>query len=258
MSKANNVFISWSEERSKVAAQALKEWLPMVIQAVEPWMSDSDIDKGSRGLSEVSNALGAIKVGIVCLTPENQDARWLNYEAGALSKTIDEKTRLCTYLLAGLTPEQVRPPLGMFQHTRADNKEDTRKLVRSINAAVSTEPLPETRLDNVFEELWPNLEKRLLAVPENVGKSVKKRPTDEMVAELLDLVRGDVPRRREDAERAAAKMLAQAEQLKMENAVLQVRLHEELSRRQKDQEQIEEQIQKLALENAELKKIKSE
>jgi len=71
-------------------------------------------------------------------------------------------------------------------------------------------------------------------------------------------VRGDVPRRREDAERAAAKMLAQAEQLKMENAVLQVRLHEELSRRQKDQEQIEEQIQKLALENAELKKIKSE
>jgi hypothetical protein len=226
MSKTNNVFISWSGERSKVAAQALKEWLPMVIQAVEPWMSDSDIDKGSRGLSEISNALGSIKIGIVCLTPENQDESWLNYEAGALSKTIDEKTRLCTYLLAGLTPEQVTQPLGMFQHARAD-KEDTRKLVHSINSAVSVEPLPEARLDSVFEMLWPSLEEKLSAIPAAVGKT-KKRSVEEMVAELLDLARGDVSRRREDLEQVTAELMTQAaraELLRMKTALLQARLN---------------------------------
>jgi hypothetical protein len=218
LSKANNVFISWSGEQSRVAAQALKDWLPMVINAVEPWMSDADIDKGSRGLSEISNALGVIKFGIVCLTPDNQDSRWLNYEAGSLSKTIDGKTRLWTYLLAGLTPERVIGPLGMFQHTRAD-KEDTRKLVHSINQAVSAEPIPEARLDSVFEGLWPNLEKRLLAIPA-AGNSAKKRPTDEMVAELLDLVRSDVSRRREDLEQMAAKWQARAAELERESAML--------------------------------------
>lgn len=229
MSKANNVFISWSGERSKIAAQALKEWLPMVIQAVEPWMSDADIDKGSRGLSEISSALGAIKVGIVCLTPENQDAPWLNYEAGALSKTIDEKTRLCTYLLSGLTPEQVMQPLGMFQHARAD-KEDTRKLVHSINAAVSDTPMPEARLDNLFEKLWPSLEKDLSAVPSVVGKTVKKRPTDEMVAELLDLVRSDVSRRREERGQIESDWQVRFHHLVTENTKLQAELMKQRKR----------------------------
>jgi hypothetical protein len=66
----------------------------------------TEIEKGSRGLSEVSGKLSGMKVGIVCLSPENLAAPWILYEAGALSKTIDEKTRLCTYLLPGLQPQE--------------------------------------------------------------------------------------------------------------------------------------------------------
>ena len=42
------VFISWSGERSKVLAQALKEWLPLVLHNVEPWMSEVDIAAGGN------------------------------------------------------------------------------------------------------------------------------------------------------------------------------------------------------------------
>ena len=42
------VFISWSGTRSKALANALHKWLPMVLQYVEPWVSDSDIDAGER------------------------------------------------------------------------------------------------------------------------------------------------------------------------------------------------------------------
>src|SRR4030081_1653296 len=107
MGDASNVFISWSGERSRRAAEALRGWLRIVLQNAKPWMSDTDIEKGSRGLDEVSRALEGMKVGIICLTPENLAAHWILFEAGALSKFLDTKSRLCTYLLAGLQPQHV-------------------------------------------------------------------------------------------------------------------------------------------------------
>lgn len=71
-------------------------------------MSESEVEKGTRSLHEIGKALADIKVGIVCLTPENLDRAWLLYEAGCRSKSIDERTRLCTYLIADLEPSDVR------------------------------------------------------------------------------------------------------------------------------------------------------
>src|SRR5689334_21065180 len=128
--KPFNIFISWSGPRSKHVASALRTWLPDVIQSARPWMSDSDIDKGSRGIEEISKALDTIQVGISCLTPENLAAPWLLFEAGALSKRIGDRSRLCTYLLGKLNKSDVPQPLGMFQHTIAE-EEETRKMLDS-------------------------------------------------------------------------------------------------------------------------------
>ena len=53
------VFISWSGEKSRAVAEALRDWLPSIIQVLEPWISCKDIDKGARWHNEITNQLEA-------------------------------------------------------------------------------------------------------------------------------------------------------------------------------------------------------
>jgi hypothetical protein len=188
MSKPYNIFISWSGIRSRHIAAFLREWLPTVLQSTHPWMSEADIDKGSRGLDEIKAALTDIKIGITCLTPENINAAWILYEAGGLTKTVDDKTRLCTYLLGGLKPQQIPPPLGMFQHTIAE-KADTRRLISTINRVVGDGSLSDLQLDNLFNKFWPDLEEKLKNMPPAEEEAPPTRNELDMIAEILDLSR---------------------------------------------------------------------
>jgi hypothetical protein len=190
----HNVFISWSGDRSKVIADGLYEWLPMVVQSVKPWMSSHSIDKGSRGALEMAKALDGTRVGITCLTPENLAEPWILYEAGCLSKTIDDSTRLCTYLLGGLKNRDIEQPLAQFQHT-SPTETDTRFLVQTINKAVGgDEPLTEKTLDAVFKQFWPILKNHLDAFP-SAPQPLTKRSTDDMIAEILEFTRSETNRR---------------------------------------------------------------
>lgn len=124
-----DVFISWSGERSRAAAEALRDWLPKIINALKPWLSVADIDKGARWGTEIATKLKDSKAGIICLTPNNLHSDWLLFEAGALSKTI-ENTYVCPFLI-GLEPADVKPPLAQFQATRA-TKKDVLKLLKKV------------------------------------------------------------------------------------------------------------------------------
>ena len=80
------VFLSWSGERSRAVAEALREWLPFINAEIQPWMSGTDIEPGARWSNAIAEELDAISIGIVCVTRENQSSPWLNFEAGALAR----------------------------------------------------------------------------------------------------------------------------------------------------------------------------
>ena len=180
------VFISWSGERSKGVAQALRDWLPNVIQAIEPWMSEADVAKGARWGLDMARELDETRVGIICLTRENLSAPWILFEAGALSKTLEE-TYVCPYLL-DVRPADLEGPLAQFQATLATN-EDTRKLVQTINRALGDEALTEERVNKAFEVWWPQLEESLTNIPGAEGKPESRRSPDDTLEELLIRVR---------------------------------------------------------------------
>ena len=151
------VFISWSGVRSKKIAEALHDWLPKVIQAVDPFMSAVDINQGSRWSSQIGSRLQRVRFGLICLTPENLKAPWLLFEAGALSKSLDD-SRVVPYLY-GITLAQLQGPLAQFQASEA-NKEQTFKMLKSINEASKGSGLDSARLEEAFEKWWPELKKR--------------------------------------------------------------------------------------------------
>jgi hypothetical protein len=169
---------------------ALREWLPDVIQAVEPWMSQSDIDIGLRWITELDKALEENDFGILCLTPECLESLWIHYETGALSKSLN-KAHVCPYLL-GLEPTDIKGPLTNFQASRA-NKQDTLKLLQTINHAIENiggQHLTEARLNATFEKFWPDLEASLETVLKSQQEAKKPlRSEREMLEEILRIVR---------------------------------------------------------------------
>lgn len=182
------IFISWSGKRSKFVAEALSDWIPYVVQSAKPWISSKDIFAGEDWDKEINEKLGELNFGIICLTPENLQAPWINFEAGALSCKIKDKTSVCPYLF-DLEPQDVAPPLSRFQLVKA-NREGTLKIVESINKAVKN-PLGKNLLDETFNIWWPKLEEKLSNLPrvddEHTSKS--ERNEKDILIEILEIVR---------------------------------------------------------------------
>ena len=181
------VFISWSGDMSKAVAEALRHWLPCVIQAVEPWVSSHDIERGVRWSPALAKELEQTKVGIICLTPDNLKAPWILFEAGGLSKTVDA-TFVCPFLFR-VENSDLEGPLAQFQTTKAQ-KDDTRELMHTINKSLVPSVLKEGALDQAFEKWWPDLEQRLGCIPvSSAAANIPKRTDRQILDEILELVR---------------------------------------------------------------------
>jgi hypothetical protein len=182
------IFISWSGPRSAAVAQVLYEYLPMINNAFDPWLSSENIDKGSRSAGEIAQALVAAKAGIICLTPNNLTAPWILFEAGGIAKTV-EKPLACT-LLIGLEPSDVSKPLGEFQHTRLREK-DLLQLVKTLNKAAGENARQDSEIDKAFKLCWPELSEKLRQLPDDGPSERPQRSQSEMFAEILDTLRSE-------------------------------------------------------------------
>ncbi len=152
------VFISWSGERSKKVALIFRDWLPTVIQAIEPFVSSEDIEKGARWNTDIAQELKESSFGLICVTKDNLDSQWLNFEAGALSKTIDNS--YVAPLLFDVKPSDLKSsPISQFQAT-SFSQDDMKRLVETLNTA-SGNCLTPARLNKAFELCYPDLEKSL-------------------------------------------------------------------------------------------------
>jgi hypothetical protein len=149
------VFVSWSGDASRNAAELMKSWLPNVIQQLEVWVSSQDIGKGEKWSSGLWETLSELEFGILMVTKENHNAPWILFEAGALSKTV--KSRVIPILCGIDRIEIANSPLAQFQNALV-MKEEIWQVVAAINTRCDSK-IDEIRLKLNFEKWWPDFEK---------------------------------------------------------------------------------------------------
>lgn len=183
------VFISWSGDRSRAIADVLRRWLPSVLQAVRPYFSPDDVAKGSRWSAEIAKELEASRVGLLVITPENQEAPWLLFEAGALAKNLD-RSKVCPILFGGMEPTDVKGPLVQFQAAQF-SKDEIKRVVKMMNGELGDAALASDVLDGVLEMWWQRLETEVNGLLDtDAGEDSEARRSDrELLEEVLGLTR---------------------------------------------------------------------
>lgn len=179
------VFISWSGERSHALADALYDWLPLVLHYVEPWLSQADIEAGQRWADQVAKELEACNFGILCVTRENVSSPWVLFEAGALAKSM-QGSRVIPLLL-GLEFRDITGPLAQFQAKKVE-RDGLFDVIQSLNQTAQ-HAVPEARVTQLFDALWPELEKKVTAIPNLSTPAKHARPQPEILEELVASVR---------------------------------------------------------------------
>lgn len=179
------VFISWSGERSEALAKALREWLPLVLHFVEPWLSQSDIQAGERWSLEVAKELETCNFGIICVTRDNLASPWILFEAGALAKSMQEGR--VVPLLLDLDFKEISGPLAQFQAKKADQS-GIQEIVSALNKSAST-PVADGQLEKLLAALWEDLAKQILSIPKSGTPEKELRPQGEILEELVAGIR---------------------------------------------------------------------
>ena len=193
------IFLSWSGERSKVLAQALHEWLPLVLYFAQPWMSHAlvlyfaqpwmshaDIEAGERWAVEVARELEVTNFGVICFTSENISSPWVLFEAGALAKSMQLGRAMP--LLLDIDFRDVSGPLAQFQAKKAE-REGVFEIVSAINH-LSEQRIEDTRIGQLLDLAWPRLEKKISDLQGMNPSAKSHRPTQEVLEELVASIRG--------------------------------------------------------------------
>lgn len=185
------IFVSWSGPASHEMAILLREWLIRVLQYSDPFVSSKDINKGAQWLVTISEQLSDTSEGIICVTPSNVEAPWLNYEAGALAKTTGQ-TAVRTVLL-GMNPGDLPAgaPLSNFQHTAALDRDEMWSLIESIHSRSTAPDRGDLeRIRWAFDQAWTPLLTGLQSIDVG-GTASSPSPADSRDEKslILDLLR---------------------------------------------------------------------
>lgn len=187
-----NVFLSWSGPRSHGVARAFNEWLPTVVQQLQPWISSESIGKGASWLAEIRDALSASNgVGLFFLTREALSSQWLLFEAGGIAALGHQ--RVCT-VCVDMAAHDLKPPLSFFQSTSLE-RADIRKLIDELNRHLER-PVAQPILNKSFDRAWPDLEEQLAELAKDAPASPPKAESgsgqplnDQTLASVLEGLR---------------------------------------------------------------------
>ena len=159
MKTPEKIFLCWSKRRSRSIATAWAALLPEVIKDIQPIVS-TEFQKGKEWSMLLRRDLDEARTGIVFLTPENVDAPWIHFEAGALATAVGRRNGDVFTYVYGFDAGQLAGPLSAY-HSTVATRVDTQRLVRDLCAELDRDPPDEA----AYSAWWVKLEEALSNVP---------------------------------------------------------------------------------------------
>ena len=145
------IYIGWSGQTSFKIAQLLRDLIRDVIPGEEPWVSAEDIEGGERWSPDLLRILDQSNFAIICVDPSNFLSNWLNFETGAIVKSIS-KWRIRVYLNE-LEPNELKGPFSQFQAVKAD-RNDTRRMFEDIHANLGPDGITLLDMMGNLDDAW--------------------------------------------------------------------------------------------------------
>jgi len=146
-------------------------------------MSEVDIEGGQRWLQEIGGQLEGSEIGICIITQDNFNRPWLNFEAGAISKSVS-RGRPIPFLF-DVKGSDVSGPILQFQH-RIVSKDGMLGLVQDLNGLLGERSLPDADLRATFEHFWGSIEQEFEKIRCDPTLTTSTRPPPREQAEVLE------------------------------------------------------------------------
>lgn len=174
------VFISWSGDTSRAIARQIQDWLGIIVQKADFWISQRDISPGERWALVLSKALEDCNIAIICVTQDNKNSQWIHFEAGAIARPVNGKV---VPLLFDINSSDLDGPLSQFQSVPL-NQNGMSELVRILHEDTGTE-LEIKQHEKLFSQMWPMLQEQInmIKLSQQHGKTIED-PAD-VVDEII-------------------------------------------------------------------------
>ncbi len=170
------IFFSWSGQLSKKIAKILKPWIEEDIfpsENIDVFISDEDIQYGAEWYQDVKRNLIECDLAIIFLTPENMNAPWLNFEAGAIA--IGENNSPVIAFLIDVPSQNIKSPLKQYQCLDINN-ETINKLVCDIKQIGNFKTPSLEHIDVILEKSYASLKSSILEAKEQLSKGYVHEP----------------------------------------------------------------------------------
>lgn len=151
------VFVSWSGRMGMKLGKRLRERLPGIVPNIQVFFSPT-ISPGAVWTKAVERAIQQADFAILCVTKENLDSRWMNFEAGALWRAR-KQSYVCPLLLK-LKPGGLSSPYSLFQ-ARRFNEPEFRDLCKHL---ASKTRMDMEQFQRNFEVNWPKLAEGIIPI----------------------------------------------------------------------------------------------
>lgn len=174
-----DIFISWSGDRSKRIAEALRDWFIKACAGSRPFVSE-DIAKGDIWWNALQDALGRGGLAILVLTSESQHSTWVHFEAGSFFGKAGQN-RVCP-LLMDPAMTNLGGPLAKLQSTVWTQK-DFSRLFDLVHEGCGGNI--HARKD-VYDKWWPEIAANVSAISTETESSFLEKFVTRSEASILN------------------------------------------------------------------------